>query len=90
MEKITQAIGTIQRFGYLLVRNEDGHNVLEGHIILGGAPDKDGEADKPHYLVTRAWREHDLVMVNASLIEEGKQCSSDECHSSSRRKGREQ
>ncbi len=81
--EINQAIGSVQQFGYLL---EDGFNVLEANILLGGVLNDDGEiienatycegdtsqfgAEKPWYRVTSAYEKDGLVMVNAELLHE--------------------
>ena len=63
MKEITQAIGTVEKFGFLL---EDGVNIPGLGVVLGGAVDEDGEITQPHYLVTSAWKKDDLVIVNAT------------------------
>lgn len=77
MEEITQSIGSMEKFGYLL---EDGFNVLEANIFLGGMDPAEkvevfsldetkeqGEYLFDVYHVTSAWEQDGLVMVNATI-----------------------
>lgn len=67
-QEISQMIGGIEEFGYLL---EDGVNVPEQDILLGGVIDEEsGLAEKPWYRVTGAWQDGQSVMATAELIEE--------------------